>query len=321
MRCQEAHGMNIQQLTCFRNVALLKSYTKAAEAMDISRSAINQNIKELEGDLSVTLFYFRDGSVELTQSGETLLPYADRLVYIFDDANATVSGMLQESKKIRICYSSTLAHTIFPLLFRKIYDENILSPDELELIRTPILDDVMDKLDNGDADVAFFVDQPSNNFEFVPIAKDQIYFVLPADHPLAVHGRLRPSDLKDEIFVTPSINNYNHSSYLQAMVDIIFSSENIRPKFSEHSALLPYRYLYVLLENGYTISPRYPLDPCLKEIEIDSSYCRRNIYMIWPKKRKPSYRTRLFLDYCIDFFRDKTEMTFEEILRSEEGLA
>lgn len=64
--------MTITQIECFVEAAKMKSLSKAAENMFISRPTISRQIKALESDLGFELFERKNVGVRLTQTGEIL---------------------------------------------------------------------------------------------------------------------------------------------------------------------------------------------------------------------------------------------------------
>jgi DNA-binding transcriptional LysR family regulator len=65
-------------LRTFVAIAETGSFTSAADRVFRTPSAVSMQIKKLEEQLSATLFLRDARSVTLTESGETLLPYARR---------------------------------------------------------------------------------------------------------------------------------------------------------------------------------------------------------------------------------------------------
>lgn len=70
--------MDIFSLECFIAVAECSNFSKAANRVNRTQSAVTQQIKSLEKKLGTSLFH-REKKVSLTQEGEILLPYALRL--------------------------------------------------------------------------------------------------------------------------------------------------------------------------------------------------------------------------------------------------
>lgn len=63
------------QLKAFFEVARLGSFTKAAEQLGLTQSALSHRIKNLEGYLETTLFVRAADGIRLTSTGEKLLKY------------------------------------------------------------------------------------------------------------------------------------------------------------------------------------------------------------------------------------------------------
>src|SRR5659263_729976 len=64
------------KLTTFINVAKLKSYTRAAEMLNITQPAVSQHIKQLEEYYKVKLIKKKGRQISLTEEGELLLKNA-----------------------------------------------------------------------------------------------------------------------------------------------------------------------------------------------------------------------------------------------------
>ena len=65
--------MNLNQLNCFLKVAENLSFTKAAEQLYISQTAVTNHIKNLENEIGFLLFERNKKRVELTKEGVQFL--------------------------------------------------------------------------------------------------------------------------------------------------------------------------------------------------------------------------------------------------------
>ena len=72
--------MEFQQLVYFISSAEHRSFTKAAEKLFISQTAISQQILALERNLKVKLFHRTKRGVELTSAGKILYQEAKKIV-------------------------------------------------------------------------------------------------------------------------------------------------------------------------------------------------------------------------------------------------
>ncbi len=95
-------------------VARQKSFTKAAEKLNIGTSTLSRRIKQLEERMGAVLFYRDTRNVELTDNGQILL---DRCEFILEESQRTYDSVVNNMKNIsgliRIC------------MFRDLYDRNM----------------------------------------------------------------------------------------------------------------------------------------------------------------------------------------------------
>lgn len=71
--------MDWDRIRVFRGVALAGSFTRAAESLGLSQSAISRQISALEEDLGTTLFHRHARGLVLTEQGEILLEAAHEI--------------------------------------------------------------------------------------------------------------------------------------------------------------------------------------------------------------------------------------------------
>lgn len=72
--------MDLRKVTCFLEVARLKSFSKAAKVLYILQTAVSQQIAGLEEDLGAVLFYRDKKSVCLTDAGRIFFHESKRIL-------------------------------------------------------------------------------------------------------------------------------------------------------------------------------------------------------------------------------------------------
>jgi DNA-binding transcriptional LysR family regulator len=103
-------------LEAFYATARLRSFSRAAESLAVTQSALSQRIQKLEGELEATLFIRETGGPELTPAGEALLRHCQ----ITESLESEVLAHFKPSVKglagsVRIAgYSSVLRSVIMP---------------------------------------------------------------------------------------------------------------------------------------------------------------------------------------------------------------
>ncbi len=87
------------------------SFTKAAEKLYVSQSAITQSVKKLEDELGGKLFIRSKSGVTLTYEGERLYEYIENSIEVLNHAEDIFSQYRDlKNGNIRIACGSTLAH-------------------------------------------------------------------------------------------------------------------------------------------------------------------------------------------------------------------
>ncbi len=71
--------VNWEKIKTFYNVAMVGSFTRAAEELNITQSALSRSIMQLEYDLKTKLFYRTIRGLDLTQEGQALFKIAQRM--------------------------------------------------------------------------------------------------------------------------------------------------------------------------------------------------------------------------------------------------
>ncbi|BBM05222.1 hypothetical protein HAALTHF_05950n [Vreelandella aquamarina] len=82
----------LDQLTAFVKVAELGSYTRAAEALDLSRTRVSRQVMALEETLGARLIQRTTRRLHLTDAGERYLTHAQAILLALEAAADVGSG-------------------------------------------------------------------------------------------------------------------------------------------------------------------------------------------------------------------------------------
>ena len=86
MSLQRRHLPDLRVLQTFEQSARHGNFTRAAEELALTQSAVSRQIRELEEQIGKPLFERAPGRVVLTRAGEDLLPEAQRLLRLAERA-------------------------------------------------------------------------------------------------------------------------------------------------------------------------------------------------------------------------------------------
>lgn len=172
------------RLKVFYTVASRLSFTKAAGELSISQPAVTKHIKEIENHLNTKLFNRNGTTIQLTESGKTLVKYAEKIRNLYRDLEFDISQLNKEQKgKLKIGASTTIAQYILPEILAKFnaYYKEIA----IELV-THNTEDISNLLKNRQIDLGIVEGESrSSYFDYEIFKPDEIVLVCKADHPWA----------------------------------------------------------------------------------------------------------------------------------------
>ena len=175
--------MELRQLKYFVKVAELLSFSKAAKALFITQSTLSQQIKQLEDELDMALFFRNNHKVSLTEAGETFLEGAKKTLAEADDNKAKIMDLASGHRgvlNIGVTYSFGTILTEGVLAFKKEYPEvslNICYKNVLEL---------MEMVSDGELDFAlsFKSYEKYDNVESHILFDNKLSIIVREEHPL-----------------------------------------------------------------------------------------------------------------------------------------
>ncbi|MGB8539110.1 MAG: LysR family transcriptional regulator [Acidobacteriaceae bacterium] len=113
------------RLRVFRAVAHHLNFRIAAEELLLTQSAVTQQIKALESELDVPLFDRAGGRVSLTPAGVALLPFAERLAALSEEAREAIAATAGGSAgRLALGASQTIGQYLLPKLIAGYLQEN-----------------------------------------------------------------------------------------------------------------------------------------------------------------------------------------------------
>ncbi len=147
---------DLNAMKSFLIVADTLNFSRAAELRNTVQSAISLHIKKLEDELECKLFdRGRGQSMQLTSEGRAFIGYAQRIM----DLNAEAVETIRQTKSVRrikLGTTVTLAMSVVVDALREFADLNETVQIQIDCDRS---DALLAKLDAGDIDVAFMIDQ------------------------------------------------------------------------------------------------------------------------------------------------------------------
>src|SRR6201995_871858 len=107
--------MNLRHLSVFYGVAKAGSVNAAARLLHTSQPAVSREVRSLEERLGVVLFDRLPRGMQLTEAGQTLAAYAERIFGLEQAAERAIRGLADlEGGELTIGASNTLGLYLLP---------------------------------------------------------------------------------------------------------------------------------------------------------------------------------------------------------------
>ncbi len=151
--------MDIKDLEVFLITAKEGQLSKTAEKLQFVQSSITNKIKKLESHFGTPLFYRHANGVTLTSAGRDLLPYAEKILHTFEEAEKSVGNYHIPSGNLKIGSMETTAAIRLPSLLSS-YCGNY--PEVELIIETGPTETLINKVIHYELEGAFVAD--SDNF-------------------------------------------------------------------------------------------------------------------------------------------------------------
>ncbi|MFZ5814103.1 MAG: LysR substrate-binding domain-containing protein [Bacillota bacterium] len=186
--------MDLYHLQTFQRVAQLMSFTRAAEDLSLSQSAVSRHIEALEREFGLELFARHGRGATLTEAGNRLLEYAERILRMAQDASRALGELRDlESGQLRIGASTTAGHY---LLGRPVAAYQDRYPGIALQLEVRDSRSVLRLVDEGAVDLAVLpAFEPVPGVITEPLLVDQLSLVAAPSHPLAACPAIRLEDL------------------------------------------------------------------------------------------------------------------------------
>lgn len=192
--------MDLNYLHTFREVALRKSFTRAAEELGYAQPSVTTQIQKLEKEYGVLLFERHSKGLRLTSAGEELLRIAGQILDLYQQSKEKLNH--QGGGTLMIGTIDSIASYYLPPLiqqFRQNYpDLNIrLYPDREDII--------VNKIKEGAVDIGLILESsPSDStLEWQTIREEPLVLVVRPDHPLSSLGQVELSHLSGFEWIMP----------------------------------------------------------------------------------------------------------------------
>jgi DNA-binding transcriptional LysR family regulator len=293
--------MEIRQLKTFRAVATLGSFNKAADYLYYAQSTVSEQIKALETDLKIKLFKQIGKKILLTEAGEALLQYAQRMLNLEDEIRTEVGGYEETHGFLTVRVPETFSNYILPQIVNDFYQ---LYPKVGLKFNNCSYFSLEKDLLSGLINLAFLITNEfrAPDLETESLMEMPLVLLTNPGNPLASRQNVSIGDLKKYSMLLPT----NDCSYV-LMLEKVFTEEKVELSSLRFNSIETIKQT-VIKGTGITVLPlmavKNELDQgLLKALTWTNGPLQANLIMIWQKNK--------WLSPILKAFMDRTRKVFQ----------
>jgi len=285
--------MDISQLEVFLAVAREGSFSRAADKLFRTQSAVSQAIRKLESEVGDPLFDRSSRNGLLTDAGRVLQEYADRLLNLRENAREALVELreLQKGKLVVAANEFTALYLLRVLAeFRRLHSAIRIVVQRS--LGSHIPDDVL----NHNCEFGVLTYDPQNTeLASAVVYSDELIFVVPPQHPLARESRVSIRQLGAESFVAHIVSSPYREKVIQA-----FNKHKTPLHMAVELPTLQAIKRFVALGNGVAFLPEISVEDELARgelirIPVQELNVHRKLRLIYRKSAALSHAGRAFL--------------------------
>ena len=230
--------MNIHKLEVFLTLADTLNFTRTAQLLYISQTAVSQQIRSLEEELDAELFVRNSRSVRLTDAGEAFRSHAQQLFQQYRDMLDTIAPYTRQRHPLRIEYTGPIEQEV---LRQAIGHYRFAVPHAQLMLRYASQTRAKNDLINGACYVVFSVEEEMEHeaVTAIPVCSNPLRVAVSAQSELAHYPKLTVQDLRARkvILLTQDSAQRGNQHVRRMMVGLGFSLDQVEETNSIESQL------------------------------------------------------------------------------------
>jgi len=295
-------AVQIGQLRAFLAVAERRHFTRAARELGMAQPSVSAHVRRLEADVGAELFQRTKGKVSLTPAGETLLPFARRVIADVDAATAElreVGGLARG--RITLGATPSLAATLLPPVLARFH----AAYPGIELaMREAGSRDLVAALEEGTVDIALVIlPVRGEALETQPLLREELVLAVARSHPLASRRTIAIGDLRNVPLVM-----FREGYDLRASTEAACRAAGFAPVFAVEGGEMDGVLRLTAAGLGAAIVPSLVIEPhgALKAVRIAGSALTRTIGLAQRRDRRLSRAGQELAETVRSLVRDRS---------------
>ncbi|MCO7176613.1 LysR family transcriptional regulator [Sporolactobacillus kofuensis] len=287
--------MDIKHLHYFLEVAVRKSFTKAARHLYVTQPTISKMVRDIEDELGMVLLDRSGKEIELTDAGKIVFEQSQKIVQSFAHLSDELSDLTHAKRgKLTIGLPPMIGIHFFPGILSK-FRSNFPGIDLhiAEYGAKKVADSVSEGLLEVGATVGAFDQQLFDSFVFFD---DAIRLVVHRSSPLAQKELISIKDLREESFIM-----FPDEFSLHGMITKCCDEAGYQPRIVFESS--QWEFMLKMVSEGFGVAflPESIIKKTVQEtdsivtIPLVNKELNWRLSMIWKKNHYLSYAARTWI--------------------------
>jgi len=217
--------MTLNQLEILNAIAKTGSLSKAAKELNLSQPSITIQLRKLETELGTRLMDRLGVGVKPTQTGETLIRYAQEILKLVEDAKNSIAEYKAMSRgKIRIGASTIPGFSLLPQFVADFKERH----PELEIsMQVDNTDEIVALLERREVDIAIVghLDEFEERFAAKPLYREKFALIMSPRSQLVKESRITLDMIRHQNFITNEPGSHHYR-----LIQKVFHAKGIEPR-------------------------------------------------------------------------------------------
>ncbi|HVO64801.1 MAG TPA: LysR family transcriptional regulator [Terriglobales bacterium] len=285
--------MDLAQLEVFLAVAREGRFSRAADKLFRTQSAVSQTIRKLEEELGEPLFDRTSREGVLTDAGQVLREYAEKLLNLRSDAQEALVELRELHKgKLVIAANELTVLYLLPILaeFRRLH------PMIKILVQRALGSHIPDDVLRHNVELGVLTYDPDEPLlHSIVVYLDELAFVVPPNHPLASAKQVSIRQLGAESFVAHIVSSPYREKVIQT-----FRRHRTPLHMDVELPTLQAIKRFLVTGNGVALVPEISVEGELARgelvrVPVKELQLHRKLRLVYRKEASLSHAARAFL--------------------------
>jgi DNA-binding transcriptional LysR family regulator len=242
--------MEMSQLEFFLKVTEEGSFSKAADSVGRTQPAVSIAVRRLEEEVGAPLFDRSQKTPTLTEAGEVIHDYAQRILALRDQARASVAELRTLKRgRVRVGANESTSLYLLPQIILAYRESH---PDVKVEIYRHVSERLPREVLERSVDFALLAFEPDDrDLESFPVLRDELVLILHPEHALAGRDSVTVEELGRESFLAHNVRTASRNKVFE-----VFAEHNTPLNITLELATVETIKRFVQLNIGLAFVPR-----------------------------------------------------------------